>query len=187
MSAYAQIVRALATASLDDAERRALQRFVRLLRMKFAEDLDAVWLYRPRARGERPQDESELQLLVLLRDSSRGDRVTALELLWGAAMAERATESYFSIRICDRASAERRRAMDEFLRREVEPNGIVLSSPAPGPCSAQLPKRARAKRLPSPDALRDRKRGGSEPIAANLIEEPAGAHQPTTCTASGRS
>jgi hypothetical protein len=126
MSAYAQIVRALATASLDDAERRALQRFVRLLRMKFAEDLDAVWLYGPCARGERPQDESEVQLLVLLRDSSRGDRVTALELLWEAAMAERATESYFSIRICDRASAERRRAMDEFLQREVEPDGIVL-------------------------------------------------------------
>jgi hypothetical protein len=97
-----------------------------LLRRKFAEDLDAVWLYGPRAFGERPQDESEVQLLVLLRDSSRGDRVTALELLWEAAMAERATESYFSIRICDRASAERRRAMDEFLRREVEPDGIVL-------------------------------------------------------------
>jgi hypothetical protein len=95
MSAYAPIVRALATASLDDPERRALQRFMLLLRRKFAEDLDAVWLYGPRAFGERPQDESEVQLLVLLRDSSRGDRVTALELLWEAAMAERATESYF--------------------------------------------------------------------------------------------
>jgi hypothetical protein len=63
---------------------------------------------------------------VLLRDSSRSDRVTALEPLWEAAMFERATESYFSIRICDRASAERRRAMDEFLLREVEPDGIVL-------------------------------------------------------------
>jgi hypothetical protein len=99
---------------------------MRLLRKKFAEDLDAVWLYGPCARGERPQDESELQLLVLLRDSYRGDRVTALELLWEAAMAERATASYFSIKICDRASAERRRAMDEFLQREVEPDGIVL-------------------------------------------------------------
>jgi hypothetical protein len=58
---------------------------------------------------------SELRLLVLLRNSSRSDRMTALELLWQAALAERATESYFSIRSADRASAERRRAVDEFL------------------------------------------------------------------------
>jgi hypothetical protein len=119
-------VPSLATASLDAAERRALQRFIGLLRERFAEDLDEVWLYGPRARGERPQDESELQLLVLLRDSSRSDRVTALELLWRAALAERASESYFSIRIADRASAQRRRALDEFLAREVESDGIVL-------------------------------------------------------------
>jgi hypothetical protein len=119
-------VPSLATASLDAAERRALQRFVGLLRDRFAEDLDAVWLYGPRARGERPHDESELHLLVLLRDSSRSDRVTALKLLWQAATAERATESYFSIRIADRASAERRRAIDQLLVREVEPDGIAL-------------------------------------------------------------
>ncbi len=116
----------LATASLDAAERRALRRFVGLLRARFAEDLEGVWLYGPRARGERPPDESELWLLVLLRDSSPSDRATALELLWQAALAERATESYFSIRICDRASRERRRAIDEFLAREVEPASIAL-------------------------------------------------------------
>jgi hypothetical protein len=63
---------------------------------------------------------------VLLRNSSRSDRMTALELLWQAALAERATESCFSIRVAHRASAERRRAMDEFLVREVQTDGIVL-------------------------------------------------------------
>jgi hypothetical protein len=128
-------VPSLATASLDAAERRALQRFVGLLRERFAEDLDAVWLYGPRVRGAPPQEEPELQLLVLLRRSSRSDRVTALELLWQAALAERAGETYFSIRISDRASPERRRAIDEFLAREVEPDGIILfvrSGPASG-------------------------------------------------------
>jgi hypothetical protein len=52
--------------------------------------------------------------------------VKALELLWQAALAERATQSYLSIRISDRASPERRRALDEFLAREVEPDGIAL-------------------------------------------------------------
>jgi predicted nucleotidyltransferase len=102
-------VPSLAAASLDAAERRAVQRFQGLLRKRFAEELDAVWLYGSRVRGEPPQDVSELQLLVLLRNSSRSDRVTALELLRQAALAERAIESYFSIRISDRASPERRR------------------------------------------------------------------------------
>jgi hypothetical protein len=123
---YAPIVPSLATARLEAAERRTLQRFVGLLRRRFTQDLDGVWLYGPRAHGERSEDESELRLLVLLRDSSRSDRVTALELLWRAATAEHATESYFSIRIADRASAERRRAIHQLLVREVEPDGIVL-------------------------------------------------------------
>jgi len=125
----------LATASLEAAERRALERFVGLLRERFAEELEAVWLYGPRARGAPSGDESELRLLVLLRDSSRSDRATALDLLWQAADAERATGTYFSIRITDRASAERRRAIDEFVAREVEPEGVALS-PRPGPGEA---------------------------------------------------
>jgi hypothetical protein len=125
-------------------------RFVGLLRKRFAEDLDAVWLYGPRVRGEAPQEESELQLTVLLRHSSRSDRVTALELLWQAALAEGATQSYFSIRIADRASPERRRAMDEFLAREVSSTGS-LCSPAPGLRPAGLANRPRARRLPNPE------------------------------------
>jgi hypothetical protein len=128
-------VPSLATACLDTAERRAVERFVGLLRTRFAEDLDAVWLYGPRVRGEPLQDDSELQLMVLLRHCTRSDRVTALELLWQAALAERATENYLSIRICDRASPERRRAMDEFIAREIEPDGITLfarSGSSPG-------------------------------------------------------
>jgi hypothetical protein len=121
-----RIVASLATASLDAAERRALQRFVGHLQERFAEDLDAVWLYGPRVHADGPHDGSELRLFVLLRDSSRSDRVTALELLWQAAVAERATESYFSIKIADRSSAERRRAIDRLLVREVEPDGIAL-------------------------------------------------------------
>jgi hypothetical protein len=127
-------VPSLATASLDAAERRALHRFVGLLRDRFAEELEGVWLYGPRVRGEPPRDDSDIQLVVLLRHSSRGDRVTALELLWQAALAERASDSYFSMRIADRASPVRRRAIDDFFAREVEPDGIALfASPGPAP------------------------------------------------------
>ena len=144
-SEYALVVPSLATPSLAAAERRALERFVGLLRKRFAEDLDAVWLYGPLVRGEPPRDEAELKLLVLLRHSSRRDRVTALELLWQAALAEGASESYFSVRIADRSSPERRRAIDGFLAREVEPDGIALfARPGPEPDGARIPSSGEA-------------------------------------------
>jgi hypothetical protein len=142
-------VPSLATASLDAAERRALQRFVGLLRKRFTDDLDAVWLYGPRVRGEPPQDESELQLLVSLRHSSRSDRVTALELLWQAALAERATEATTrsGSPIEPRPSAGARSTT--FSRARSSPTGS-LSSPARGR-APELARRARARRLPSPE------------------------------------
>jgi hypothetical protein len=77
---------------------------------------------------------------MLVRPSSRSDRVMALELLWQAALAEQATGSYFSIRVADRASAERRRAIDDFLARDVEPEGIVLfTNPTAAPYGPRAP------------------------------------------------
>ena len=124
LDGYAAVVPALEIPSLDPAERRALERFVGLLRHRFSANLEAVLLFGLHADGE--PDGSKVRLLVLLEESSRSDRVAALELLWQAAVAERATEHYFSIRITDRAAARRSRAIDEFLARKVEPDGIVL-------------------------------------------------------------
>jgi hypothetical protein len=81
---------------------------------------------------------------VLQRDALRSNFLTALALLWQAALAERANESHFSIRIADRGSAERSRSIDPLLAREVEPDGIVLftrsgsrSAPSPKPSSGE--------------------------------------------------
>jgi hypothetical protein len=86
--------------------------------------------------------------MVLLRHSSRSDRPTALELLWQAALAER-VESYFSIRVADRDSTARlRSAIEEFLAREVEPDGIALfarSRPPPGGARKPTPGEAAAE------------------------------------------
>jgi hypothetical protein len=143
-SEYAPVEASLATASLDAAERRGLRRLSVCCERGSPEGLDAVWLFGRRVRGEPLQDESELQLMVLLRHSSRSDRVTALELLWQAALAERALQNYLSIRMSDRATPEHRRALKEFIAREIEPDGIALfarSGPAPdgacGPTSGE--------------------------------------------------
>jgi hypothetical protein len=58
-----------------------------------------------------------------------------------AALAE-GVESYFSNRVSDRASPKRQHAIDEFLAREVEPDGIALfarSRPPPGGATKPTP------------------------------------------------
>jgi predicted nucleotidyltransferase len=44
----------LADAALDESEREVLDRLVRELVDEYGDDLDGVWLYGSRARGERP-------------------------------------------------------------------------------------------------------------------------------------
>jgi hypothetical protein len=46
-------------AALEQPERELLDRFVVALEQAYGDDLDAVWLYGSRARGERPHDESD--------------------------------------------------------------------------------------------------------------------------------
>src|SRR3954468_18509215 len=58
---------ALADAALDERECELLDRFVSALREQYGDDLDAVWLYGSRARGERPHGESDIDLLVITR------------------------------------------------------------------------------------------------------------------------
>jgi hypothetical protein len=99
--------------------------------------------------GERPETESELRLLVLLRHSSRSDRVTALELLWQAALAKQANESYFAIRVADRASAERRRAIDDSSRVRSSLTGTFCLPAGPPPLRAAAPRGGRRRRRTS--------------------------------------
>jgi hypothetical protein len=77
-------------------------------------------------------------------------------------LAERATESYFSIRIVGSSLPERRRALDEFLARKAQPNGILLFT-APGHAQHSSASELGAKRLPSPDAFNATGRPGCRP------------------------
>jgi predicted nucleotidyltransferase len=70
----------LAHAALDEREREVLDRLVRALVEEYGDDLDGVWLYGSRARGERPHDESDVDVLVVMR-SDRDDRAL-IPLLW---------------------------------------------------------------------------------------------------------
>ena len=63
----------VADAALDQQERELLDRLVAELRRVYGDDLDGVWLYGSRARGERVHDESDVDVLVVTR-SARDDK-----------------------------------------------------------------------------------------------------------------
>jgi hypothetical protein len=48
----------LVEATLSDAELRTVERFVPVLSDELGDDLQAVWLYGSRARGETPHEDS---------------------------------------------------------------------------------------------------------------------------------
>jgi len=115
---------ALADAELDERERELLDRFVAALARTYGDDLDAVWLYGSRARGERPHDESDIDVLVV----TRGDRddEPLIRTPWDVLSAMGNPWILVDPRQRSRAWVEDRRAIDSFFLRDVDRDKIVL-------------------------------------------------------------
>lgn len=111
----------LAEATLTDAERTALERFVSLLRESLRDDLDAVWLYGSRARGERPHEESDIDVIVLTRRGEADRR-----LVWRTALRSGEAGLKLTPIATTREWIEERRAIESFFLREVDRDKIVL-------------------------------------------------------------
>lgn len=114
----------LADAALDQREREVLDRYVAALAQAYGDDLDAVWLYGSRARGERPHDESDVDLLVVTR-GERSDE-PLLAILWRILDELGNPRVIVEPRQRSRAWVEDRRAIDSFFLREVDRDKIVL-------------------------------------------------------------
>lgn len=115
---------ALADAALDERELEVLERFVRALVDEYGADLDAVWLYGSRARGERTHDESDVDVLVVTR-SERDDK-PLIPALWRVLAALGEPRVLVDPRQRSRAWVEDRRAIDSFFLRDVDRDKIVL-------------------------------------------------------------
>jgi predicted nucleotidyltransferase len=120
-------VRTLADAALTGAERRAVERFARMLADELGADLRSVWLYGSRARGERPQAESDVDLLVVARRGSWRDDDRIAALMDDAAAAERSSPVRFSVHVYDPEHLEQRRRIRSFFIQEVDRDKIVLA------------------------------------------------------------
>jgi predicted nucleotidyltransferase len=114
----------LGEAALDERERELVHRFVSALKWQYGDDLDAVWLYGSRARGERPHDESDIDVLVITR-SERDDQ-PLIPTLWHVLSEMGNPPIIVDPRQRSRAWVEGRRAIASFFLRDVDRDKIVL-------------------------------------------------------------
>ncbi len=122
----------LAGASLSVEERTLLERFIQRLRLRLGNDLNAVWLFGSRARGEQPGRDSDVDVLVLVEDASWPAKVRIRELL-DAEARELGLEALvwsFSIHVNTPAWLEQRREIESFFIAEVDRDKVVVSGPA---------------------------------------------------------
>lgn len=111
----------VAQAALTQAERDALETFVTSLSDRLGSDLDAVWLYGSRARGERSHAESDIDVIVLTR-AGEANR----SLVWRTALESGEAGLKISPITTRRAWIEERRAIDSFFVQEVDRDKLVL-------------------------------------------------------------
>jgi predicted nucleotidyltransferase len=127
MPGYSPSVPSLAAATLSPAERLVLDRFLSLLEHEFGPELHAVWLYGSRARGERPHDHSDVDLLVVTTKGDFDDLGRVITLLHRAAFDEGANPAVFSAQVYSPERLTQRREIESFFIQEVDRDKIVLA------------------------------------------------------------
>jgi hypothetical protein len=119
---------AVAETSLSGPERALVERFVEELRAALGAQLQAVWLFGSRARGERPSAESDVDVLVLVDDASWDGRMLVRGLLDDAArdLGLDALTWSFSVHVHTQAWLAQRREIRSFFIAEVDRDKVVL-------------------------------------------------------------
>ena len=123
----------LASTSLSADERALVQRFAAVLREGLGAELQALWLFGSRARGEQPDHEdSDIDLLVIVEDASWAGRRRVHEAFDEAARALglEHVSPWFSVHIHTAEWLEGRRAIRSFFVGEVDRDKIVIEGPA---------------------------------------------------------
>jgi predicted nucleotidyltransferase len=113
----------MAAARLSAEERRVLERWIE--RLRAAIDLEAVWLFGSRARGEG-DEESDVDLLVITRGDPVRDRQAAWTLIDEAARELGANPGRYVPHTWDREWLADRRAIDSFFVQELDRDRVVL-------------------------------------------------------------
>src|SRR5437870_3305613 len=122
----------LCNATLTPEEREVVGRFVDLLRRRLGSDLEAVWLFGSRARGERVAELSDIDVLVLTRSAGWHESGPIYEALHEAARELSLPEVAwsFSLHVHDPRWLARRRSIDSFFAAEIDRDRIDLLAAA---------------------------------------------------------
>jgi predicted nucleotidyltransferase len=123
----AQLESALATATLSLPERRTVERFVAALEGQLGEDLQAVWLYGSRARGEPAHPDSDVDILVIADGGHERHSRRAMDLSADAAYAEDESPFTYSVHVHDPEWLRGRREIESFFIAEVDRDKLVLA------------------------------------------------------------
>ena len=115
----------LAGSTLTDAEHAAVQQFVERVHESLGDDLEAIWLYGSKARGDATET-SDVDLLVL----ARGGRERHREAVAGIARALEKLDgdgrAVLSAAVQDHDWLAERREIEDFFIRELDREKIVL-------------------------------------------------------------
>jgi predicted nucleotidyltransferase len=120
----------LTGATLSEAERNTVRRFVALIDDALGDDLRGLWLYGSRARGELPREDSDVDLLVIAEGDRERRRRLAMDLSEAAALAENQSPFTYSVHVQDEEWLRERREIESFFIGEVDRDKIVLAGSA---------------------------------------------------------
>jgi type I restriction enzyme R subunit len=115
----------LAHAALTEAEREAVQRFVERVQESLGGDLEAIWLYGSKARGDA-SPESDIDLLVLARGGRERHRDAVERIARELESLNGDGRAVFSAAVQDPEWVADRRAVEDFFIRDVDREKIVL-------------------------------------------------------------
>jgi predicted nucleotidyltransferase len=117
------VVMAMVSGSLSAEEQRVLERWIDVLRGEI--DVESVWLFGSRARGER-REGSDVDLLVITRGDPERDRQRVWKTIDDVARAVGVNPAVFVPHTWDRAWLEGRREIESFFIQEVDRDKVVL-------------------------------------------------------------
>jgi predicted nucleotidyltransferase len=120
----------LTTATLSEAERSTLRRFVASMSDALGDDLRGLWLYGSRARSETPREDSDVDLLVIAEGDRERRRRLAMDLSEEAALAENESPFTYSVHVFDLEWLKGRRKIESFFIQEVDRDKVVLAGSA---------------------------------------------------------
>ena len=134
----AMLESALASATLNEAERRTVERLVRAFRDELGEDLLAVWLYGSRARGDANPEEtdpdlkSDIDLMLIVTSSSGWEPYggDAIPFITEAAEAEGESPVWYSVLVYEVDRLRDRREIRSFFIQEVDRDKLILHGSA---------------------------------------------------------